>query len=321
MIYGCKSDPLAIDVSDTKLELKYYNFDELLWNADSIQLLKGHNEMKKVAKELYDYQLGYCLRIGDVNDSLFYESIQAFRKDSFIQILEERIQTQFDDFTTLEDHITTGFKHLKKQLPEAPMPEHIVFMNSLFASNAFSTETGVGIGMERYLGAKTDVIQKLGDPIYGWVKEGMEVTYLERDAAASWIMTHIIPEAEGTLSENMVRWGKILYLTEAAYPEMDPNRIMRYTKEDYDWAIENEYAFWKYLVDEDLLFKIDERTTNNMLGDGPFTPGLPEKGPDRLGQFLGWRMVQNYMKKNDIKVADMVALPYNEILQAYEIEE
>ena len=58
-----------------------------------------------------------------------------------------------------------------------------------------------------------------------------------------------------------------------------------------------------------------------MLNDGPFTIGLPEKGPDRLGQFLGWRMIQIYMEKNDISLEALVKVPYNEILQAYEIED
>ena len=59
----------------------------------------------------------------------------------------------------------------------------------------------------------------------------------------------------------------------------------------------------------------------NMVSEGPFTPGIPnQEGPDRLGQFIGWRMVQKYMEKNDVTLKEMVNLPYNDILQEYEID-
>jgi uncharacterized protein YjaZ len=79
-------------------------------------------------------------------------------------------------------------------------------------------------------------------------------------------------------------------------------------------------GLWKYLVDEKLLFKIDELTTKNLLGDGPFTPGLPEKGPDRLGQFIGLRIIEKFMELTDSSVEKMLNTPYAEILVEYEIE-
>jgi hypothetical protein len=95
---------------------------------------------------------------------------------------------------------------------------------------------------------------------------------------------------------------------------------LRYSQKDYDWAIENEYALWKYLVDEKMLFKIDELNTKNLLGDGPFTPGLPEKGPDRLGQFLGYRMILKYMDINSVSLDELLKTTYSDILVEYEID-
>ena len=56
-----------------------------------------------------------------------------------------------------------------------------------------------------------------------------------------------------------------------------------------------------------------------MLKEAPFTIGLPDVSPDRFAQFLGWQMVRNYMNKNKITLEQLIALPYNNILQEYEI--
>ena len=57
-----------------------------------------------------------------------------------------------------------------------------------------------------------------------------------------------------------------------------------------------------------------------MLNEGPFTIGLPEESPDRLGQYLGWKIVHDYMSKKDISLEELIKTPYNNILQEYEIE-
>jgi uncharacterized protein YjaZ len=57
-----------------------------------------------------------------------------------------------------------------------------------------------------------------------------------------------------------------------------------------------------------------------LLKEGPFTIGLPEKGPDRLGQFLGYRMILKYMEAKEITVEQLINTPYTDILVEYEID-
>jgi hypothetical protein len=48
--------------------------------------------------------------------------------------------------------------------------------------------------------------------------------------------------------------------------------------------------------------------------------GFDEKSPDRMGQFIGFRMIQKYMEITDDTVEEMLKKPYEEILVEYEIE-
>ena len=55
------------------------------------------------------------------------------------------------------------------------------------------------------------------------------------------------------------------------------------------------------MVKEKALFSSDELQIANMIKEGPTTSGLPEKGgPDRMGQFIGYRMVRHYMKEKEM---------------------
>jgi len=321
ILISCNRNPLDVDTSNISIKTGFVNLDSIFVNSDSVQLIFHHHENLSKIKEIYEYELGYCLRIGNVSDTALVNSMRLFLHDPYISRLEKRIQTKFADLGTVKKEIISGLKHLKFHIPEGTIPENVVFMNSFFASSAFSTEKQIGIGLERYLGPSTDVIKELPPQVAAdYEREGMDAKYMSRDALCSWIMTHYVEEPEGNLAENIVRWGKILYLTKAAFPEMSAAHIMRYSDEDYKWSIDNEYSLWKYLVDEKMLFKIDELNLKNLLGDGPFTPGLPEKGPDRLGQFIGLRIIEKYMELTDSSIDKMLKAPYSEILVEYEIE-
>ena len=322
LVVSCARDPLDVKIDNITIKTKFINLDSAFFKSSPSKLISNHHLFQNTIKDIYSYELGYCLKIGEISDTAFTRSIYQFTHDKGIIKLENGIQEKFKDLDTRKQIILGGLKHLKYHFPAGKIPENIVFMNTLFHSNAFCTEREIGIGIERYLGKEDDIVKELpAEPFYDWIKEGMDEKYMERDAICSWIITHYVPETDGTLAENIIKWGKIIYLTEAAFPSFDKNIIIRYSKEDYDWAIKNELSFWKYLVNEKMLFKNNDLEKANLLKDAPFTIGLPEKSPDRFGQFLGWQMVRHYMKKTKITLEELIKIPYNNILQEYEIED
>ena len=321
LISSCANDPLDVDASDVKVNIGFVNMDSIWSSSNGRDFLKADADFRVRIPEMYEYELGYCLRVGRISDTALINSLTQFKNDPFMSRVGKAIRREFKDLSSVKSELLDGFRHIKYHLPSAKLPTNIVFMNSVFTSSAFSSQKEIGIGLERYLGEKSPVIKDLpNDMFFTWIKEGMDRRYLVRDAFSSWIMTHFIPETDGNLAEQIIRWGKILYLTEAAIPDAPESIIPRYSEEDYTWALENEYALWKYLVDQKMLFKIDELNKTNLLNEGPFTPGLPEKGPDRLGQFLGWRMVRKYMEVKDITVEELMNVPYTEIIVEYEID-
>jgi hypothetical protein len=325
IFFGCSSDPLDVDVSDVDLTIKFRKVHSKLYHADSTELIKAHSEFKKEITEIYNYYLGRCMEFPeDMPDSSFAKQMIFLQSDPIMKDFETAIEKKFPSLKSVEAKIVDGFKHLKYHLPKAKMPSDIIFINSRFQSNVFCTEKEISIGLERYLGSNSTVIQKYLDPreFYNWIKEGMDARFLERDALAGWISTHVVESKEGNLAERMIFWGKVLYYTKAAFPEMDDHLIMRYKKSGWDWAIKNERDFWEYLVKEKSLFASDELMIANMINPGPTTSGLPEKGgPDRMGQFIGYRMVRHYMEEKEIDVAKLAKVPYNSILQEYKIED
>jgi len=313
---------LDIDVSKSKLEIPFINLDSLLVHTNKSDISVVFDKYAGASDGVLAYQLVHCLGIGGFKDSSSLNRIEVFRNDPYIKRLESNISHTFLFKNDIQNQIIDGFKHLAFHLPSQNFPKQIFYLNSLFVSNVYCTDSEVGIGLERYLGPNTDVIKELpSQEFFQWMKDGMLKEYIPRDVLAEWIAINVVPEEEGTFAEKMIRWGKVIYLTEAAFPEIDKHVLFRYTKNGYAWADHNEASIWKYIVNQDLLFSKNERDHANFLHEGPFTVGLPEKSPDRLGQYLGWKIVHEFMQKNEsVSISKLIKLPYNTILQSYEIE-
>jgi len=319
---SCRNNPLDVDTSNVNMDLSFINVDSILFNTNETDLIASNNRFKKEINEVYSYNIGYCMQIGELSDTAFINSINKYRADTFIVRLENEIEKKFKSKVEMNAIILDGFKHLKYHFPKEEFPSHIVYINSLFSSSVFCTEKEIGVGLDRYLGYESEIVKNLNSMhFHEWIKHGMNKDYLERDVITGWIETHIVDEVDGNLAEKIVRWGKIIYFTEAAFPDIDKHLILRYSEEQLKWAYDNEFDFWEYIVGENMLFQLNERNEMNMLGPGPKTPGLPKEGaPDRLGQFLGWQMVKSYMDNNDITLAELAELSYNQILQEYKVD-
>lgn len=323
LLTSCTSNRLEVDASRTKVQITFVNLDSMLVNSPRSVIPKLFDKYASSSEGVLAYQLGHCLGIGGFKDAGSLDRIELFRKDPYIQRLESKIASTFKTKYEIQSHIIDGFKHLKFHLPSTVIPNQVYYINSLFVSNVFCSTNEVGIGLDRYLGAKADVIKELpSQEFFQWMKESMRKEYIPRDVLSEWIATNIVKEVDGAFADKMIRWGKIIYLTEASFPTMDKHLLFRYTKNGYEWAEHNEASIWKYIVNEELLFSKNERDHANFLHEGPFTVGLPEKSPDRLGQYLGWKIVHEFMEKNEsVSMQDLIKLPYNTILQSYEIEE
>jgi hypothetical protein len=303
------------NISFIDLDLSIYKFSKD--NLDDI-IHKNYNN-----NEILNYLFLNCLSIGNPEDSLFFKSIELFRKDKYIIDLENEIDlTLRGELSKYQVNLNHRFGRLSFFVKNKPIPKKIFWLNTLFSSSVFCSLNEIGVGLERYVGSSKNVIKKLpSEHFYKWMKDGMNKDYLERDILVNWIYTHYVPDNNFTLIEKMIQWGKIYYILYALDPDIPSNVILRYDNLKYDWCQKNEGNIWKYIVSQSLVFSKNERDISNFINEGPFTPGLPEKGPDRLGQYIGWKMVFNYMENHESKnLEDLLKTPYNSILQEYQIQ-
>ena len=102
-------------------------------------------------------------------------------------------------------------------------------------------------------------------------------------------------------------------------PDVPPHLKYAFTSEQLDWCEANEGMIWREIVADDKLFSRKAADIGRLMNDGPFTNGFPRESPGHIGEWIGHRMVQGYLKDHpDITMVELFAISDpREILKHY----
>ena len=227
--------------------------------------------------------------------------------------LEQARQTLCDAFGRLTQHF-----------PSAPQPR-LDFAYTGFNYSAYPTDTLLVIGCEFFIGADHAAVQGVPPNIYPrYMQERMVPEHLAGDALRGWLLVHFQDEhypGQGRLAEELLYWGKVLYIMEQCMPDVPKADLLDWTPEAWAWAEAHERDIWLELQPQDALFDTDRTQFGKWFNEGPFTRygAIPQDSPDRLGAYMGWRMVSDFMEKHpEVDLAALMEVTdINPVVKAY----
>jgi uncharacterized protein YjaZ len=115
-----------------------------------------------------------------------------------------------------------------------------------------------------------------------------------------------IPEEKSLMAE-MIYHGKSYYFAEKMTPFAADSILLGYTAEQVESVADNEEAIWAHFVENNLFYEKSDLARRNYIDERPFTNEINSKCPGRIGRWLGWRIVSEYMRKNpDITLAELM---------------
>jgi len=128
------------------------------------------------------------------------------------------------------------------------------------------------------------------DCIYGW-------------AASEWDYQLIGYEADNVLA-GIVHEGKLKYYQKCMLPDVPEDILFGFTSDQMKFCRNNEDQMWQYLLEHDLLFETDQLVIRKLTGEAPFTTYYTTESPGRASVWIGFRIVESYMMKNQAITLD-----------------
>jgi hypothetical protein len=209
----------------------------------------------------------------------------------------------FKSFDDVEKDVKRGLQFVKYYFPTYRVPNKIVtFIGPLNSYGNILTTDALAVGLQLYMGSNYSLYQSdAGQEMYPtYISKRFKKEYIAVNCIKT-IVDDMYPNnsAGKPLIDQMVEAGKRLYLLDRLMPETEDTLKTGYSKNQLQGSLENEQLIWSYFVQNDLLYSTDPAITKDYMNDAPNTTALGPASPGYIGQFVGWRIVQKWMDKND----------------------
>lgn len=266
------------------------------------------------------------LRIGAGDDPATVAEFETFLTHPNVSPIEAAIDTTSGASERLdqcEEELTRAFQRFHFWFPDVKLPQ-LMWMNSGFNYAVYPTDEHLGVGLEWYLGADHPIVATLPPEMFPqYMRNRMEPDLISASAFRGWLLVHFSDPWYRTdrCVDELLYWGKVLYIMEQCMPDLPKADLLDWTPKSWAWAEAHERDVWLELQPQDALFDTDRTQFGKWFNEGPFTRygAIPQDSPDRLGAYMGWRMVSDFMDKHpEVDLAALVEVTdINPVVKAY----
>ena len=282
--------------SELEKEINRLNFNVNVERFD--KLFMESNE-----DEFYSYKKDFpFLFPNNIPDSILLQ-----RKDDSIQkLIKSSVDSVFLDFSSIEDDLSSLYKHIKYYNPSLKKPRLItVFSDVDYRNKVIVTDTIVLIGIDNYLGSE----HVFYTSFYKHIRKNLNKNQIVVDLADKYASKMINQPVREIFLDELIYQGKKMYLKDLWLPKSEEYSRIGYTADELNWAEDNEFYIWQYFIENEILYDNNSKLYDRFIARGPFSRfnlQLDSESPSSLGIYIGWKIVKSFMKNNDIKLVDML---------------
>ena len=272
---------------------------------DSAQLAVRPDSVKQDIVQLYaDYEVFMpmfvegILRLPVEDTAYLCEMYSNFLTDTTMGFAQTNAlaQSMFADISKLQKSLNIGFSRLHYLYPEWEIPTVYLFVSG-FNSSVMYYENIMGVGVDMYLGSDYPYYNQV---VYNYQKQTMRKECVAGDLLNMYIAYQIPYNSKyNRLLEHMIFRGKQMFLLSQLLPDEPAWEIIGYSKEQWDWCKKYEQAIWNRIMEKRDLFKTESMVRVSYMNDGPVTAEISQESPGRLGIWVGWQIVDSYMRNNE----------------------
>jgi hypothetical protein len=284
--------------SNDLADITVHRFDQELFSLDIYAFQKGAIELIHKYPKFISLFSNRIIEIGDTTSERYYDNLLTFTTDQAVYNMyksTEKVYMHFEPYKTSLDEV---FGQFKKYFPQQKLPEVYTYVSG-FNQSIVTTEDFVGVSLEKYLGNRNPLYDELSPALANYERCRMNPSNLVPDIVRAWIVTSFDnSKGEDNLLAGMIREGRSYYVLSKLMPQLPDSILWGFSEKKIKFCKESEKEMWTFLIENKLLFSTDQFRIGQFLNDGPFTKDFTRDSPAKASVWIGYRIVDNYMKHN-----------------------
>jgi hypothetical protein len=289
---GCDTERARLAKIPVKVEVKRFEQDLFELSQDNFSTKIA--AIQAAYGEFFPIFCTKIIQVGSPDSMNFKEKLLDFLKDTIVQISYAKAQEIFPANDAMNLVFTTAFKRWRLYFPSDSIPQIFTYTSGVNESIILADNV-IAIGLDKYLGADFDLYSHLG--YYRYLKRNMYPAKMYVDAIRFYAGS-VFAAPKSMLLDYIIEEGKTLYLTKRLLPDQADTCLFGFGAKQLAACFDNEAYMWNVLLQDKLLFSRSPRDIRDMMQEAPFTIKFSQEAPGRAAVWIGYRIVDKYMRKN-----------------------
>jgi hypothetical protein len=238
------------------------------------------------------------IEIGDLSQPGFNDRLLVFVSDFTIFNVNKRVNSVFPDLENLQNELGRAFNNYTANFPKHIIPQIITCISG-FNQSIIVADSILVISLDKYLGQDDDFYKLLYPPVPEYARYVMCPAKIPSDAMIAWISGEFpYNDSKDNLLSRMIFEGRSRYAVLSVMPWLNDTMLWGFKPAQIEFCTKNEKQMWTFLVENKLLFSSDKLMMTKYTEEAPFTKDFSKDSPGRAAVWLGYRIVESYMKHN-----------------------
>jgi hypothetical protein len=294
--FSCDKNKTGSKQNEVKVEVS--RFEQDLFSISLYHLKDSIPFLQSKYPRFFPLFTNRIINIGDAEQANFSENLTAFVSDFTIYNLSKTVEVKFADISPLENELSEIFSNYKILFPGKNIPQIITCISGFNQSIVVADSTLV-ISLDKYLGTDNEFYRLLDPPIPQYIQKNMYPAKIPSDVAYSFIITEYpYNDSKDNLLSQMIFEGRAMFVAKKLLPGCADTLFWGYTSGQLKFCNNNEKQMWTFLVENKYLFNSDKFLITKYIEPAPFTKEFSSESPGRAAVWLGYRIVESFMKNN-----------------------
>lgn len=311
-----KKSRFYIDTKENRVEVNIQRFDRDLIRLDTVNLAESVDSLMEKYPKFLPLFIENMTNSSVSDRHTIGKILSDFVNYPIVQEVNRKVLDEFADISFIQDEIADAFTYIHHYFPNLTLPELYFYVSGLNVPMIMSPDRTVfGVGTDFYLGADFEPYK---DIVYDYMLQNFAAERLTIDVVSAVLFRNFVFDGtQNRLIDNMLYRGKVLYLLSVVMAEKEMKDIVGYSSEQQLWAETHEKEIWKAIISQKDLFSTDQHLIRKYMEVAPFTAPISQESPGRLGQWMGFRIVESFMNKNkNVTLPELMQLNnYQELLE------
>lgn len=296
LVWSCSPDTerTCAYIPDTKAISLNLIFQPL---EDSLPAITTKDDLARFMSVHPDTREFFFNRSAYPDDSVFINRLHARFSNPHLDTLLHETHRVFGDGSFLRDQFKDAYTNLKYYYPDYTPPRIQTLISGL-ETDLFVTDSTIYVGLDYYLGEGARY------------RPNNMYTYMLRRYTRDFIVPSVMlltgvdsrfnkaREEDKTALAEMIAYGKAYYFAKRMMPCVADTLLMGYSAREWEGSIAYEHLIWSRLVQDQVLYSTSHLVKQRFIAERPKTIEVGEECPGRIGQWVGWRIVEKFMEEH-----------------------